>query len=546
MSAAHSSRRVSIGLKIDLALLTLFVVILIASSVYQFSSQRAMVEEMVFNQAEALADAYFDNVNTLMLTGKMAEREIARTKISARPEVLDARILRGETVSKLYGPGFDSAKPQDDIDRLALRGEKHDTIRSSQDGRILTVTLPLKAERAFRGTNCLSCHPVEPGTVLGAVRLDYSLKQFDQHIASQLWTNLGLNTLLLLGGLVVISVILKRLVTGPLKRITHTIAAIDQHSDLTQRIDLQRQDELGELATGFNRMMDSFSGIVEQLRNATFALIQQSAELSQSAHSTIDGAEKQHLDTDLVATAITQMEQAAHEVAANASNAAHATEAANHQVEAGSATVETAIVSIETLANELGNAAASANQLRHDSDSIGKVIGVISGIAEQTNLLALNAAIEAARAGEQGRGFAVVADEVRALATRTHESTVEIQKMIESLQHQAQATAQIMLHSSQQAQQSVDETTATGHSLGEILDSVGTINTLNLQNAAAAEQQQQVVAEINRNVVSINAVADATAASARQMAVAIEQQRELTTTLQEMIEQFKTAAQNGR
>ena len=543
MPADNSTRRLSISHKIDLALLALFGVILVVSSIYQWRSQRGMVEQMVFNQAEALADAYFDNVNTLMLTGKMAEREIARTKITARPEVLDARILRGEAVSTLYGPGFASAAPVDAIDRRALAGEKHDDIVTTENGRVLSVTLPLRAAKEFRGTNCLSCHPSEPGTVLGAVRLDYSLKQFDDRITEQLWTHLGLNSLLLLGGLVLISLILKKLVTSPLKVITRTISAIDQHSDLSQRIPIRNRDELGEMASGFNRMMDTFAAIIHQLHRLSQQLVRQSAELSQAAESTIAGAEKQHVDTDLVATAITEMDQTAHEVASNAANAAHATEDASRQAESGSQTVQTAIAGIEQLANEMIDAVASADQLRQHSDAIGQVVEVISNIAEQTNLLALNAAIEAARAGEQGRGFAVVADEVRALATRTHESTDEIQQMIEALQRQTQHTVAVMTQSCEHAQTSVAQTSETGRFLGEIIASVGTINLLNVQNAAAAEQQQQVVGEINRNVLSINTVADSTAASARQMAAAVAQQQQLAETLRQMIDQFKTEAQ---
>ncbi|WP_210395782.1 methyl-accepting chemotaxis protein [Motiliproteus sediminis] len=538
--SATAPRHLSIGLKIDLALVCLFAVILVASSAYQFRSQRDMVESMVFNQAEALADAYFDNVNTLMLTGKMAEREIARTKITARAEVVDARILRGEAVRKLYGPGFTSATAKDSIDRQALDGSKLDAITTSDDGRLLTVTLPLKAEKNFRGTDCISCHPAEPGTVLGAVRLDYSLKQFDDHLSRQLWTNIGLNTLLLVGGLILVSLILKKLVTGPLGQVTRTIRTIDDTADLSQRIEIKSSDELGEMANGFNRMMDTFSRIIGRLHDLTHQLSQQSGELEQSARMTIEGAEKQHVDTDLVATAITEMEQTAHEVASNAAKAAHATEDASRHAESGAKTVTTAIKGIERLADELNDAAVSADQLRSSSDSIGQVVEVISNIAEQTNLLALNAAIEAARAGEQGRGFAVVADEVRALATRTHESTEEIQGMIESLQKLTHNAAQGMKRNSEKAQETVQQTAETGRFLTEITDAVTTINLLNVQNAAAAEEQQQVVGEINRNVLSINDVADSTAASAAQTAQAVSQLHDLTQELRQMVDQFGT------
>ena len=158
----------SISTKIDIALVVLFLTMLVVSALYQFSSQRAMVEEMVVKQANGLAESYFDNVNTLMLTGKMAQKELARNKIVSRDEVIDAKVLRGEEVSRLYGPAKGSSAPSDQLDQQALRGETLETFYSDEDGRRLTIAFPLVASADFRGTNCLACHAAKEGTVIGS------------------------------------------------------------------------------------------------------------------------------------------------------------------------------------------------------------------------------------------------------------------------------------------------------------------------------------------------------------------------------------------
>ncbi len=534
-----TEKGLSISTQIDLALIILFLVILLVSALYQFNSQRSRVEELVMDQTETLADSYFDNVNTLMLTGGMANKEIARKKVTAREEVLDARIIRGEGIIKIFGAGNELNAIKDDFDKRALAGEKIDTIIKDDRGRILTVVIPMRAEKDYRGTNCLLCHPVTEGDVLGAVRVDYSLKKLDNTVFKELWFNIGLNSALLVAGLLIISFILKKLVVSPIRKVTQVVRAIEQQSDLGLRAEVKSKDELGRLAIAINLMMEKFSSIITRVNASTLQLAEESAQLTDITTQSIDGVRKQQQESQQVATAMTEMEANANEVAGSASNASDAANQADAQAKEGGKVVNNAIACINTLADDVSQAFDVIRQLETDSDGIGKVVEVITNIAEQTNLLALNAAIEAARAGEQGRGFAVVADEVRTLATRTHKATQEIQTMIEGLQRQSQNAANMMSQSQQRVETSVTEAAHAGDSLSKITLSISTISQMNEHIASASHQQSMVASEISRNITVISDVTGQTADNSEKIAHTSQQLAQLAYELKQVMGQFK-------
>ncbi|AKH19772.1 methyl-accepting chemotaxis protein [Sedimenticola thiotaurini] len=541
MKKASNNRAsgLSISTKIDLALVVLFLIILIVSALYQFNSQRDLVEHMVMDQTETLADSYFDNVNTLMLTGGMANKEIPRKKVIAREDVLDARIIRGKAIIDTYGAGTEQNEIRDDLDKRALAGEKIDELYRDENGRVLTVILPMFAKKDYRGTNCLLCHPVPENEVLGAVRVDYSLKILDDKVLKELWTNIGLNSALLIGGLIIISFILKKLVVARLRRVTELVRTIERESDLGLRASDHSSDELGRLAQAINLMMEKFSSIINHVNNSTQQLAEESTHLTDITTQSIEGVRRQQMESQQVATAMTEMEANSNEVASSAANASDAANHADTEAAEGGKVVSSAIASINALASEVNQAFDVIRQLEADSDGIGKVVEVITNIAEQTNLLALNAAIEAARAGEQGRGFAVVADEVRTLATRTHQATQEIQGMIEGLQQQSQNAANMMSQSQQRVEATVAEAGHVGESLNKITHSINTISQMNEHIATAAQQQSMVAGEISRNITAISDVTGQTADHSEQIAQTSKQLAGLASELREEMAQFK-------
>jgi methyl-accepting chemotaxis protein len=284
--------------------------------------------------------------------------------------------------------------------------------------------------------------------------------------------------------------------------------------DLTRRLTITSQDELGELAGSFNRFVDKIHGLVRQITEMTSQLTGLVNQVSDQAQRSDQAMERQRHETDQVATAINEMSAAAQEVAKSAQNAAVAAQQTDEEGQAAKRVVAGSIVKIHALVDDIRSSGVSLDSLQKDVSSIVSVLGVIRSIADQTNLLALNAAIEAARAGEAGRGFAVVADEVRALASRTQISTQEIQGMIDRLQAGTQSAVEAMRRSSEAGDGTSAQANQAGASLDTMAQLIGTINSMNAQIASAAEEQTAVAEEINRSVhqiaVAVDSVADET------------------------------------
>lgn len=338
----------------------------------------------------------------------------------------------------------------------------------------------------------------------------------------------------------IIGVVLAGTLLRPLRLMKDNLDDIAAgEGDLTRRLAVTSQDELGDLASSFNRFVDKIHSLVSQISGMTGQLTGLVGEVSSQAQRSEQAMERQRHETDQVATAINEMSAAAQEVAKSAQGASVAAQKTDEEGQSAKRVVDGSIKLIHALVEDIRNSGSSLDSLQKDVSSIVSVLGVIRSIAEQTNLLALNAAIEAARAGEAGRGFAVVADEVRALASRTQQSTQEIQGMIDRLQKGTQTAVDAMRRSSEAGDGTSVQANQAGSSLDAIGELITTINTMNAQIASAAEEQTAVAEEINRSVHQIASAVDTVADETRQSAQTSRSLNDLGQRLGALVGQFR-------
>uniref|UniRef100_Q0HYL3 Methyl-accepting chemotaxis sensory transducer n=1 Tax=Shewanella sp. (strain MR-7) TaxID=60481 RepID=Q0HYL3_SHESR len=339
--------------------------------------------------------------------------------------------------------------------------------------------------------------------------------------------------------LAVITYLIIRSIITPVERITQVISRIEVSKDLTLRCDASTQDELGEIAQHFNSMVGSFQQLIEQVIDSVATINTSCKSVSENAMLASEGVAQQLNETDMVATAITEMGATIDEIAKTTELAALKAGKTHENAQLGQTEVEQTILKIRQLSDQINSSASVVDELERDSETIGSVLDVIRGIAEQTNLLALNAAIEAARAGEQGRGFAVVADEVRSLAMRTQSSTQEIANIIQTLQSRTRAIVQLMDASQKQGAESAEQAAAAGELLKLINTDVHNIMDMSTQIAAAIEEQSMVAAEVNKNVVVIRDIAEDSSRAADANASASDELKSRAEYLVSAVSHFK-------
>lgn len=333
--------------------------------------------------------------------------------------------------------------------------------------------------------------------------------------------------------------LVSRSVILPVRQLRNVIADIRRGQDFTQRIEVQGDDELTALSVDLNALVGDVQNLVRTVNQSLLALDQSTQQLNQSARNTSQSMQLQQSETDMVATAVTEMGATIHEIAQTTENTADKAQATNSHAAKGMEQVAATVSQVQDLSARLADAATTAAELDADSVTIGSVLEVIRTIADQTNLLALNAAIEAARAGEQGRGFAVVADEVRMLATKTQDSTKQIELIIRALQQRSKAIVSVLHQCQQQGQQSAQQGQTAMHLLREITADVSLIMDMTTQIATAIEEQSHVAAEVNKNVVSIRDLSEDTLEGAKQNQAISQAVAGQTTDIHHLVDKFR-------
>ncbi|MBH3413083.1 methyl-accepting chemotaxis protein [Pseudomonas putida] len=377
------------------------------------------------------------------------------------------------------------------------------------------------------------------GTELRAVSLELSDRKVEQRDSEAVAARSLLTSVALLALIVgvIAGWLITQQITQPLRQ-TLALAARIAKGDLSQLEPVQRRDEMGQLQTRMSEMIASLRELIGGIDQGIGQLSQAASQLAASSEDTKLRINQQREETDQVATAMNQMSATVQEVAQNAEQASLAATNADQQAQLGDQVVGEAIGRIEQLAGQMDHCLAAMQHLAGESQRIGSILDVIKSVSEQTNLLALNAAIEAARAGEAGRGFAVVADEVRGLAQRTSTATEEIGQLIDSLHNGTDEVNRLLDSSKSLTEQSVELSRRAGQALAQITDTVSSIQGMNQQIATASEEQSVVAEQINRSVISVRDVSDQTSTASEQTAASSGELEHLGRQLRGMVGRF--------
>ena len=514
-------------------------VVLFASIFNSTNQQHALAEDTIANNIKLLADNYFDSINTMMLTGTMANRELLSNKLRSSVNIEDAHIIRSPIVTKLYGPGNSNQAPKTEAEKKALLGNDALFISQGDESRVMTYLKPMRASSDYKGTNCLGCHQAQEGDVLGVVKISYSLADIEKKVTHNTVLNTALLSALFAAAFISLAMLFRKIFIKRLNSISHTMHLATRNKDLSLKIDDENNDELSSLAASFNEMIASFKENIAQVSHSSKVLIHSAEKIYASADTTEQAILSQKQGTDSVAAAINELESSSNEVKNTTFFASEKSENSNQLAKQSLDVAQYTERSINQLADDVRSATQQVSQLQTQTLEVGKVLEVISSIAEQTNLLALNAAIEAARAGEAGRGFAVVADEVRTLATRTHASTDEIRRTIDKLQTEAAQTVDTMNSSCEEADNRALQVQKVAQALTDISLQMNEINQLNVQIAEATEQQTLAAEEINQSVVAISDNAERSLVDANDNQKVSEELLSLARSLDEQVRRFK-------
>ncbi|MCF6355610.1 MAG: methyl-accepting chemotaxis protein [Candidatus Polarisedimenticolaceae bacterium] len=652
MSAFLSSVRAKIYVTVTI----IFLAVISIVTVYSTIKERDRTLNMAEQHVQSMVNFYFDSLNTMMLTNTMKQRSILRQKILKQPGIVEARVVRGQPVIAQYGEGNADEIVVDDLDARALQGEKIEQIKSTPEGRILTMIIPFRASMSSGDVNCLSCHKVQENAVNGAIRISFSLAEMDEELVQQTQLTVTANIVLVLIGLFLINVFMRKWITSPLsnlmevvnkradgdtqirakvedkseigslaqsfntmadnvnhvtecnkaaaedlvQKIDHLLDVVNQASkgdltgqvtftsndgigalgngvqimidnlrklmeekrqavrslqekvdviletvsnaakgDLTGKIDIEGDDAIGQLAAGVQEMINNINALIAQVQRSGIQVTSSGMEIAATAKQQEITVTKQAATTNEIVATATEISATSKELLSTmdeVSNLADSTASAAESGHAGLARMEETIRLIVTAS---GVIASKLEVLNEKAANINTVVTTITKVADQTNLLSLNAAIEAEKAGEYGLGFSVVATEIRRLADQTAIATWDIEQMVKEMQTAVTAGVMSVDKFSKDVQDSVQEVSQVGAELNQIIGQVQSLTPRFETVHEGMQFQSQGADQIKQAIVHLSETARQTVDSLQKSNSAIETLNEAANGLQTGVSRFK-------
>lgn len=477
----------------------------------------------------------------MMITGTVGQREVFLDQIKQLSIIKDLQVARSDAVTKLFGPDTKSTRQLTALENQVMSsGTPYMSVESADGSSFLHVINPTKAAKNYLGKDCIACHQVPEGTVLGVVSMKVSLDSVEAEVSAFRLKIAGVAIVALGALLVIIYLITNHFVTTPLENLRQGLSDIAHgDGDLTRRLPIKGRDEVGQAAMVFNEMMENFNQLVRQVRDSASQVAASVSALSDSADRVTQSSHQQNEKSNQAATAVEQLVCSISSIARSAEHVQHQSQESLSRANEGTRNLDVLLGEMNVVEHDVKEMADSVNNFVHNTEAITKMTREVKDIAEQTNLLALNAAIEAARAGEQGRGFAVVADEVRKLAEKSSRSASEIDTITASLSAQSIAVRRSIdaglshLESSQSAVAPVSNILqATNGSVAEVGHGLDAI-------AEATDQQRRFSGEVEHSIEAIAGMARENSGTVEQTAGAAHDLKRLAEGLSTLVGRFK-------
>ncbi|MFH1494849.1 MAG: methyl-accepting chemotaxis protein [Pseudomonadota bacterium] len=507
------------------------------------NSQRATAIEEAKGFSLAIHQMTMSSLTGMMLTGTIAQRAVFLDQVKQADNITSLKVLRGEAVTKQFGLGSAEEGGADELEKQVLQSAKpyfQVLEGNGRDKESLRAVIPVTAAKNYLGKDCLMCHTVPEGTVLGAVSMKISLDKVNQSVADFRTKIFFAAVLISLPLLAFIYLFIRHFVTKPLEEMTHGLHDIAEgEGDLTRRLKVRSADEIGEASDLFNQVMEKFSHLVRQVDNSALQVSAAARQLALGAQQVADGSAQQRDKSAATAEAVEEMAASISTVAQSTDEVQRLSERSLERSHQGNESISMLVGEIDQVESAVKEIATAVNEFTRSTASIHAMTRQVKDIAEQTNLLALNAAIEAARAGEQGRGFAVVADEVRKLAEKSSQSASQIDSVTQSLAQQSVAVDNAIERGLSHLLSSQDSMETVAVVLSEANSSVNEVGSKVADVAIIAERQRTASNEVAANVEAIAAMAAENSLAVGQTANAAQHLEQLAEDLQNMVSRFK-------